>query len=81
MRHGALPARRRILQAFVKLAVTTLHPFAESLDFTLFGIRQGLQGTPFRFELLRDGRQRRRTYAQFFQKPILRLWSWYGVKP
>ena len=47
MRHGALPARRRILQAFVKLAVTTLHPFAESLDFPLFGIRQGLQGTSF----------------------------------
>ena len=46
VRHGALPARRRILQAFVKLAVTTLHPFAEGLDFPLFGIRQGLQGTP-----------------------------------
>ncbi len=35
----------------------------------------------FRFELLRDGRQRRRTCAQFFQKPILRFAVRYHDPP
>lgn len=56
-------------------------PVCREPRFPLFGIRQGLQGTPFRFELLRDGRQRRRTCAQFFQKPILRFAVRYHDPP